>query len=81
MPHMLFQVHPVYMPSKTIERYVPRIFGFKVHDIAEQHRWQDEAREMYEERRKLLKLSGDGKSGASTSNSFTPVTLRNEQAI
>lgn len=44
-PHMLFQVHSNYLPSKNYERYVPRIFGFKVHDIANQHRWQDQARE------------------------------------
>ncbi|KAG1226299.1 hypothetical protein G6F35_002978 [Rhizopus arrhizus] len=44
-PHMLFQVYPNYLPSKNTERYVPRIFGFKVHNIAEQHRWQDQYRE------------------------------------
>jgi casein kinase II subunit beta len=47
-PHMLFQVHPNYLPSKNYERYVPRIFGFKVHDIANQHRWQDQVRERFE---------------------------------
>ncbi|GAA5812227.1 casein kinase 2 regulatory subunit [Mucor flavus] len=53
-PHMLFQVHPNYLPSKNLERYVPRIFGFKVHDIANQQRFQDQARERYEAK-KLLK--------------------------
>ncbi|KAI8143214.1 casein kinase II, regulatory subunit [Fennellomyces sp. T-0311] len=47
-PHMLFQVHPSYMPAKSFERYEPRIFGFKIHDIAEQHRWQDRAREEFQ---------------------------------
>ncbi|EPB83973.1 casein kinase II subunit beta [Mucor circinelloides 1006PhL] len=52
-PHMLFQVHPNYLPTKSTERYEPRIFGFKIHQIAEQHRWQDRAREEYQQ--KLLK--------------------------
>ncbi|KAF1804117.1 casein kinase II, regulatory subunit [Mucor lusitanicus] len=50
-PHMLFQVHSNYLPSKNTERYVPRIFGFKVHDIANQQRWQDKAREEFEKKR------------------------------
>ncbi|KAG0174298.1 casein kinase 2 regulatory subunit [Apophysomyces sp. BC1034] len=49
-PHMLFQAKPSYLPTKTYERYVPRIFGFKVHEIAEQHRWQDKARKEFEEK-------------------------------
>ncbi|CAG8783511.1 14082_t:CDS:2, partial [Dentiscutata erythropus] len=36
-PHMLFQVYPHLLPPKSNERYVPRIFGFKIHDIAKQH--------------------------------------------
>lgn len=48
---MLFQVHSSYLPSKNTERYVPRIFGFKVHDIANQQRWQDKAREEFEKKR------------------------------
>jgi len=48
---MLFQVHSNYLPSKNTERYVPRIFGFKVHEIANQQRWQDKAREEFEKKR------------------------------
>ena len=33
-PHMLFQVYPYYLPSKPEEKYVPRIFGFKIHPSA-----------------------------------------------
>jgi casein kinase II subunit beta len=33
-PHMLFQVYPYYLPAKTSERYVPRIFGFRIHPSA-----------------------------------------------
>lgn len=33
-PHMLLQVHPHLMPPKSEEKYVPRIFGFKIHPSA-----------------------------------------------
>ncbi|RIB26098.1 casein kinase II, regulatory subunit [Gigaspora rosea] len=49
-PHMLFQVYPHLLPPKSNERYVPRIFGFKIHDIAKQHRWQDQQREEQQRR-------------------------------
>jgi len=48
-PHMLFQVYPNLMPQKSTERYIPRIFGFKVHEIAKVHRWQDQVKERLEE--------------------------------
>ncbi|KAF9359218.1 casein kinase 2 regulatory subunit [Mortierella sp. NVP85] len=44
-PHMLFQVYPQLVPPKTLDRYVPRIFGFKLHDVAKQHRYQDMIRQ------------------------------------
>ncbi|KAF9183351.1 casein kinase 2 regulatory subunit [Haplosporangium sp. Z 767] len=44
-PHMLFQVYPQLVPPKSTDRYVPRIFGFKLHDVAKQHRYQDMVRE------------------------------------
>ena len=33
-PHMLLQMYPELVPSKCCDRYVPRIFGFKIHDMA-----------------------------------------------
>jgi len=42
---MLFQVYPQLVPPKTLDRYVPRIFGFKLHDVAKQHRYQDMIRQ------------------------------------
>ncbi|KAI8983959.1 casein kinase II, regulatory subunit [Mycotypha africana] len=52
LPHMLFQVHSNHIPIKTTERYEPRIFGFRIHEIAEQHRWQDQVREEFEAKRR-----------------------------
>ncbi|KAK9717345.1 casein kinase 2 regulatory subunit [Basidiobolus ranarum] len=49
-PHMLFQVYAHLVPPKTTERYVPRIFGFKVHEISKQHRFQDCIREEQQKR-------------------------------
>ncbi|RUS13359.1 casein kinase II, regulatory subunit, partial [Endogone sp. FLAS-F59071] len=65
-PHMLFQVHPTLLPQKTGERYTPRIFGFKIHEIARQHRWQDGQREEMEQRlREHGAAGGIGNSSAS----------------
>ncbi|KAI2826318.1 hypothetical protein CBS63078_4465 [Aspergillus niger] len=42
---MLFQVYPALLPEKSIRRYEPRVFGFKVHAMAALARWQDIFRE------------------------------------
>ncbi|GAA89570.1 hypothetical protein ASPFODRAFT_712607 [Aspergillus luchuensis CBS 106.47] len=42
---MLFQVYPALLPEKSIRRYQPRCFGFKVHAMAALARWQDAYRE------------------------------------
>ena len=34
---MLLQVHPALIPPKPEERYVPRIFGFRLHATAPQN--------------------------------------------
>ncbi|KAJ2162020.1 casein kinase 2 regulatory subunit [Coemansia sp. RSA 552] len=49
-PHMLFQVYPTLKPAPSEQRYVPRIFGFKIHSVAELHRWQDDQREEQKKR-------------------------------
>lgn len=43
--NILFQVYPGVMPQKTQARYVPRIYGFRVHAAAALTRWQEEQRE------------------------------------
>jgi casein kinase II subunit beta len=42
---VLFQVYPTLVPSKSIERYVPRCYGFKVHAHASLIRWQHRGRD------------------------------------
>ncbi|KAJ1726585.1 casein kinase 2 regulatory subunit [Coemansia biformis] len=49
-PHMLFQVYPSMKPAPSEQRYVPRIFGFKINSISDLHRWQDKQREEQKKR-------------------------------
>jgi len=42
---ILFQVYPALNPEKSMRRYEPRIYGFKVHAAAALARWQDGMRE------------------------------------
>lgn len=38
---ILFQVYPALNPEKSLRRFEPRIYGFKVHAAAALARWQD----------------------------------------
>ncbi|KAJ9402512.1 hypothetical protein DTO282F9_708 [Paecilomyces variotii] len=42
--NILFQVYPSLIPEKSIRRYEPRVFGFRVHAAAALARWQDRQR-------------------------------------
>jgi casein kinase II subunit beta len=42
---ILFQVYPALNPEKSMRRFEPRIYGFKVHAAAALARWQDGQRE------------------------------------
>ncbi|KAJ1556674.1 casein kinase 2 regulatory subunit, partial [Cladochytrium tenue] len=44
-PHLLIQVYPQLAPARSSDRYVPKIFGFRVHTVAEEMRRQDEIRD------------------------------------
>lgn len=44
LPHLLLQMFPTLIPKKSKQRYTPTIFGFKIHDIANEHRMQDRIR-------------------------------------
>lgn len=50
--NMLFQVYPAFLPQKSIARYEPRVFGFKMHAAAALQRWQDVRRRELVERMK-----------------------------
>lgn len=52
--NIVFQVYPAMIPPKSYERYIPRIYGFKVHAPATLIRWQNVERD--EMRRRLRKL-------------------------
>ncbi|KAI9644871.1 casein kinase 2 regulatory subunit [Ciborinia camelliae] len=52
--NILFQVYPAMIPAKSYDRYVPRIYGFKVHAPAALIRWQNGERD--DMRRRLRKL-------------------------
>lgn len=43
--NILFQVYPALIPEKSIKRYEPKVFGFRVHAAAALQRWQDGKRE------------------------------------
>ncbi|KAG8410531.1 casein kinase 2 regulatory subunit [Metarhizium acridum] len=60
--NIIFQVYPALIPTKTMERYVPRVYGFKVHAPAALVRWQCVKRD--EMRRRLRKLEIDSGFGA-----------------
>ncbi|CRK18911.1 hypothetical protein BN1708_012461 [Verticillium longisporum] len=52
--NVLFQVYPTLVPAKSIERYVPRVYGFKVHASAALIRWQNQKKD--DMRRRLRKM-------------------------
>ncbi|KAK7206447.1 casein kinase II beta subunit [Myxozyma melibiosi] len=62
-PFLLFQAYPHLIPNKTSpERFVPAIFGFKIHEHARLARWQESKRlelnkrlEQYEEEERRRK--------------------------
>lgn len=48
--NILFQVYPTMMPVKSLRRYEPKVFGFRVHASAALQRWQDQKREEMQQR-------------------------------
>ncbi|KAI8606869.1 casein kinase II, regulatory subunit, partial [Chytriomyces sp. MP71] len=56
-PHLLLQVYPQLMPTKPNDRYVPKIFGFKVHSIVQEQRMQDEIQEEQQKRLEAAAVS------------------------
>lgn len=63
--NILFQVYPALIPPKSVERYVPRVYGFKVHAAAALMRWQDQQREDMRRRLRKLEIDDGFKDGES----------------
>lgn len=56
--NILFQVYPALIPEKTIRRYEPKVFGFRVHAAAALERWQAAKREEMQARLKEAGIGG-----------------------
>ncbi|KAL8370954.1 hypothetical protein RB595_001014 [Gaeumannomyces hyphopodioides] len=62
--NILFQVYPTFIPTKSAERYVPRVFGFKVHGSATLIRWQSARRDGMRRRLRKMEIESGFKDGA-----------------
>lgn len=54
--NIIFQVYPALIPQKSVERYTPRIYGFKVHAPAALIRWQHGERDEMKKRLRKLEI-------------------------
>ncbi|KAJ4394244.1 casein kinase 2 regulatory subunit [Gnomoniopsis smithogilvyi] len=54
--NILFQVYPSLVPTKSAERYIPKVFGFKVHAPATLMRWQEKQRDKMRHRLKRQEI-------------------------
>lgn len=55
--NIIFQAYPALIPTKSAERYIPRVYGFKVHAPAALIRWQHQKKDAM--RRRLRKMEVD----------------------
>jgi casein kinase II subunit beta len=61
--NILFQVYPGLIPPKSSERYVPRVYGFKVHAAAALVRWQNGQRDDLRRRLRKMEVESGFKDG------------------
>lgn len=54
--NILFQVYPSLVPTKSAERYTPKVYGFKVHAPAALQRWQERKRDDLRRRLKRMEI-------------------------
>lgn len=54
--NVLFQVYSSLIPAKNLDRYTPRIYGFKLHAPATLIRWQNGLRDEQRLRLRSLKM-------------------------
>jgi len=78
-PHLLLQVYPELIPAKSSDKYVPRIYGFKIHKSAREFQQQKAAERIAEkatsgENNKQQQQSSSGDKN-SNPNSLTSTTI------
>lgn len=61
--HILFQVYPALVPTKSADRYVPRVYGFKMHAAAALVRWQGNKRDDMRRRLRKMEIESGFKDG------------------
>jgi casein kinase II subunit beta len=61
--NIIFQVYPALIPIKSAERYLPRVYGFKVHAAAALVRWQNGRRDDMRRRLRKLEIESGFKDG------------------
>lgn len=61
--NIIFQVYPALIPTKSAERYVPRVYGFKVHAAAALVRWQNNKRDDMRRRLRKMEVESGFKDG------------------
>jgi casein kinase II subunit beta len=61
--NIIFQVYPALIPTKSAERYVPRVYGFKVHSAAALVRWQNGRRDDMRRRLRKMEIESGFKDG------------------
>lgn len=62
--NILFQVYPSLVPTKSTERYTPKVYGFKVHGHATLQRWQEKKRDKMRHRLKRMEIEPGFKDDA-----------------
>ena len=61
--NILVQVYPTLVPTKSADRYAPRVYGFKVHSSAALVRWQTAQQEDMRRRLRKMKIETGFRDG------------------
>jgi len=61
--NIIFQVYPTLIPAKSADRYIPRVYGFKVHAAAALIRWQNARRDDMRRRLRKMEIESGFKDG------------------
>ena len=74
-PHLLTLTYPALRPARSVERYTPRVFGFKIHPSAFQAAGQTAAERKLRRVQPASRIgNGNGGAGAPTAASAAPAT-------